>query len=163
MKSATEVSMAWRPVWARQVSVYRLDPCSHKSSWPSSITSGIGGPKAQEGSALQPSQGISYQALPYRVGNQEDGEVAGEMAWTTCREVHKAPACPPPPPQLWEPGVSSFSIITPLALWASKKPTFHIGAETQERFTIRNWKKNKREAGNQPQVIHFFLSTTFPS
>ena len=38
------------------------------------------GPKVQEGSALQPAQGINYQALPYTVGNQKGRADVGEMA-----------------------------------------------------------------------------------
>ena len=73
----------------------------------------MGGPEVQEGSALQPSQGINYQALPYTVGNQKDTDGVRETAWATCREMRRAPALPCKCGSLvW----SSFSVVTLLAL-----------------------------------------------
>ena len=40
----------------------------------------MAGPRAQEGSALQPIQGINYQALPYTMGSQKGRADVGEMA-----------------------------------------------------------------------------------
>ena len=48
----------------------------------------------REGSALRPSQGINYQALPYTVGHQKDRADVGERAWSTRKEMRKAPAFP---------------------------------------------------------------------
>lgn len=52
----------------------------------------MAGPKVREGSALRPSQGINYQALPYTRGNQKDRDDVGERAWSTRKESRRAPA-----------------------------------------------------------------------
>ena len=153
MKSATEVSTARRPAWALQVSVYRPGPCCHRSAWPSSITSGMAGPRVQEGSALQPTQGINYQALPYTWAARRAGLMLGRWPEQPA-ESHEAPAVPR------ECGSQSGLLFLLLHCWLrelarSQNSTWVL--RQGGTFTVGNWNKNKRD-GQKSAPGHPFLS-----
>lgn len=95
MKSATEVSTAWRPACALRVHGWRPGPpaAAGLRDLPASPAA-CRGPEVRDGSALRPSQGINYQALPCTPGIQKDRADAGERAGTTRKEMRKTPACP---------------------------------------------------------------------
>lgn len=113
----------------------------------------MGGPKVREGSALRPSQGVNYQALPSTRGNPTDRDDVGERAWSTRRERRRAPAFP-------------VQVGASLVFFFCYYPAgfVSLGKEPNRRCSPQViGAKIKEGAGNQPQAIHFFLSPAFPS
>ena len=51
-------------------------------------------PKVQEGSALQPAQGINYQALPYTAGNRKGRADVGDGLNNLQREPRSTSRAP---------------------------------------------------------------------
>lgn len=118
----------------------------------------MGGPKGLEGSALRPSQGITYQALPGMVGDQKAREDVGKRAWAACKEAPRAPAfpshggSPSQPPFLLGHGRLCELMRGPLSLLVLRqgtRPSQVIGA------------KIKQDAGNQDWATHIFPGPAF--
>lgn len=138
MKSATEVSPAWRPVRALQGSASAWAPATtHLPDLPAS-PAGQGDAGVQEGSALRPWQGINYQALPYVEGKQEARVASG----TGPRQPAERCTNPSLSRGLPEPALSSFPVITLLALWTVKSQSSTLGLRLT--FTMRSWVRHKR-------------------